>query len=201
MAEELSKDVYKKKKKHSKKTRKEKNMAEGPSKDVQRFPHEEHETRKDPEEPSKDVQRFLLEEHDVSCCLEILFCGGSTLILGEEDAELIRTSLAGLFKHKKRGPYGELGTVDSTQFCCFYGFAAASLMFNEQDIQCTGCGCEQEKVNAIVAELKKRQAMRGDRAKTRMAESTLESISLLHKKMDAIMEKLGFPPVTAKMER
>jgi hypothetical protein len=154
------------------------------------------------EEPSKpDVQRFPHEEHDVTCCCEVIFCGGSTLILGEEDAELSKTSCCGICKGKKRGPYGELGTVDSTQFCCFYGFAAASLMANEQDIQCTGCGCEQEKVNAIVAELKKRQAMRGDRAKTRMAESTLESISLLHKKMDAIMEKLGFPPVTAKMER
>lgn len=68
--------------------------------------------------------------------------------------------------------YGELGTVDSNTICCFYGFGAASLMPQEgQNMQCTGCGCEKENVDGIVAELKKRQQMRGDRAKMRMAET------------------------------
>jgi hypothetical protein len=154
------------------------------------------------EEPSKpDVQRFAHEEHDVTCCCEVIFCGGTKLILGEEDAELFKTSCGGMCKGKKRGPYGELGTVDSGNCLCFYGFAAASLMQTEQDMQCTGCGCEKEKVDAIVAELKKRQALRGDRAKTRMAESTVASLSSLHKKVDAIMASLDLPPVTAEMER
>mmetsp|Transcript_7883 Transcript_7883/g.16244 ORF Transcript_7883/g.16244 Transcript_7883/m.16244 type:complete len:158 (+) Transcript_7883:255-728(+) len=155
------------------------------------------------EKPSKvpDVQRFSHEEHDVTCCCEVLFCGGSRLILSEEDAELVKTCCFGACESKKRGPYGELGTVDSGSCCCFYGFAAASLMSSDGEIQCTGCGCETEKVDNIVQELKMRQGMRGDGAKTRMAESTIASLDLLHKKMDAIMNKLEMPPVTAEMER
>ena len=154
------------------------------------------------EEPSKpDVQRFEHEEHDVTCCCEAIFCGKTTLILGEEDAELKGTCCFGICNMKKRGPYGELGTVDSNQCCCFYGFAAGSLMRAEDDTQCTGCGCEQEKVDAIVAELKKRQALRGDRAKVRMAESTISSLTLLHKKMDAIMASLEVAPIADEMER
>jgi len=148
-----------------------------------------------------DVQRFAHEEHDVTCCLEVLFCGGTKLILGEEDAELSNTIFCGAFKRKKRGPYGELGTVDSNQCCCLYGFAAASLMPTENSFQCIGYGCGKDEVDGIVAELKKRQAMRGDRAKTRMAESTIASLSLLHKKMDAIMANLELPPVSPEMER
>lgn len=53
----------------------------------------------------------------------------------------------------------------------------------EEGGQCTGCGCEKEKVDGIVAELKKRQAFRGDRAKVRMAESTLSSIQELNSKV------------------
>ena len=68
--------------------------------------------------------------------------------------------------------------------------------------QCTGCGCEQEKVDGIVAELKKRQGLRGDRAKTRMAESTVQSLKLLHQKMDLIMEKLDIEkPAEQQMQR
>jgi len=154
------------------------------------------------EEPSKpDVQRFTREDHDVTCCFEVLCCGGTRLILGEEDAELIKTCWCGTCNDKKRGPYGELGTVDSSQCLCFYGFRAASIMPAEGQTQCIGCGCEKEKVDSVVEELKKRQALRGDRAKTRMAETTVSSLSLLHKKVDAIMEQLELPPVTAEMER
>ena len=63
-------------------------------------------------------------------------------------------------------------------------------MPTEGEGQGIGCGCEQAKVDAIVAELKKRQEMRGDRAKVRMGEATIASLKLLHKKMDLIMEKL-----------
>eukprot|EP00535_Pseudo-nitzschia_heimii_P003956 CAMPEP_0197180220 /NCGR_PEP_ID=MMETSP1423-20130617/4899_1 /TAXON_ID=476441 /ORGANISM="Pseudo-nitzschia heimii, Strain UNC1101" /LENGTH=156 /DNA_ID=CAMNT_0042630255 /DNA_START=30 /DNA_END=500 /DNA_ORIENTATION=- len=154
------------------------------------------------EDPSKpDVQRFSHEEHDVTCCCEVIFCGGTQLVLGEEDAELSRRCLCGTCTDKKRGPYGELGTVDSNQCFCFYGFRAASIMPAEDQYQCIGFGCQKDKVDQIVAELKKRQGLRGDRAKTRMAESTLSSLSLLHKKVDAIMESLELPPMTAEMER
>lgn len=100
---------------------------------------------------------------------------------------------------KKRGPYGELGTVDAGKCLCFHGFSIGSF-FDEGGIRCTGCGCEQEKVAEIVEELKKRQGLRGDRAKVRMGETTLCEIALLHKKVDAIMAKLDVP-VTEEMKR
>ena len=150
-----------------------------------------------------DVQRFDHEEHNVTCCIELLCCGGTKLIMGEEDAELIQTGCCGLCNSKKQGPYGELGTIDSNQTCCFSGFGAASLMTEDVPFQCIGCGCERERVESIVAELKKRQAMRGDRAKTRMAESTVQSLKLLHQKVDMVMEKLDveLPPVSSEMQR
>jgi len=133
--------------------------------------------------------------------MEVLCCGGTKLILGEEDAELIKTCWCGMCNTKKRGPYGELGTIDSHRFLCCYGFAAASLM-EEGASQCIGCGCEVEKVDSLVTELKQRQALRGDRAKTRMAESTVASLKLLHEKVDMVMEKLELvPPVSLTMHR
>jgi len=150
------------------------------------------------EEKGPDVARFKKEVHDVTCCLEALFCGQATLVLGEEEVEFIRTCLCGICKTNKRGPYGELGTVDSGDCCCFVGFSAGSLM-SDEEMQCTGCGCDRVKVDALVTELKQRQGLRGDRAKVRMAESTIASLDLLHKKMDAIMAKMEVTPM--EMER
>lgn len=141
-----------------------------------------------PDQP--DAKRFKHEEHDVTCCCEYLFCGNTKLILGEEEAELIKSSCCGICNTKKRSPYGEIGSVDSDFTCCFYGFGAASLMPAGQATQCTGLGCEQDKVNSLVAELKKRQEMRGDRAKVRLAETTVESLNELHQKMDMVMDHL-----------
>lgn len=157
------------------------------------------------EDPSApDAIRFKREDHDVTCCCEYLCCGNTKLILGEEEAELIKNTCCGLCTAKKRGPYGELGTVDSNTICCFYGFGAASLMPGPEgeNYQCTGCGCEQSKVDALVAELKKRQEMRGDRAKVRLAETTLSSLQELHQKVDTMMEFMNVPfPASATMER
>ncbi|MGK3749075.1 MAG: hypothetical protein ACI8RD_001367 [Bacillariaceae sp.] len=147
-----------------------------------------------------DVLRFAHQEYDVTCCCETLCCGSAKLILGEEDAEMSKNCWFGLCKSKKRGPYGELGTIDSNRTCCFVGFATGSLM-TEEDSKCIGCGCNGEQVDEIVAELKRRQALRGDRAKTRMAESNVASLKLLHQKVDALMEKLELPPVSSEMQR
>ena len=62
---------------------------------------------------------------------------------------------------------------------------ATSLMPIDGETQMIGCGCEQDKVANIVAELKKRQAYRGDRAKIRLAETTLSSIKELNAKVRA----------------
>ena len=97
---------------------------------------------------------------------------------------------------------GELGTVDKTTTCCFQGFAAASLMPGpEGTAQCTGCGCDRDYVDEIVAKLKKRQEMRGDRAKVRLAETTLDSLQELHKKVDIIMAHMDLPVQQATMDR
>ena len=141
-----------------------------------------------PDQP--DAVRFQHEEHDVTCCLEYICCGNTKLILGEEEAEMIKTACCGICNSKKRSPYGEIGSVDSTFTCCFYGFGAASLMPEGVQSQCTGLGCERDKVDQIVAELKKRQEMRGDRAKVRLAETTVTSLKELHQKIDMIMDHL-----------
>ncbi|KAG7349373.1 hypothetical protein IV203_011970 [Nitzschia inconspicua] len=144
-----------------------------------------------------DAVRFDRKDYDVTCCCEKLCCGSTLLILGEEEAELKGTCCCNICTSNKRGPYGELGTVDSETCCCFYGFRAGSLMPNpESGAQCTGCGCQQEKVDAIVAELKKRQAMRGDRAKVRLAETTVNSLNELHAKVDLIMQHLQIEAAT-----
>ena len=156
-----------------------------------------------------DAARFKHEEYDVTCCCEVICCGGTRLVLGEEEAEMSKNACCGICKSTKRGPYGELGTVDSVQTCCFYGFRAASLMTEAgegESVQCTGCGCEQARVLEIVANLKKRQEMRGDRAKVRLAETTLESIQQLHTKVDMIWELMtgnlnSSPVVVQAMDR
>jgi len=158
----------------------------------------------DPAQP--DAIRFEHEEHDVTCCCERLFGGSTVLILGAEEAELVRTLCCGACRTEKRGPYGELGTVDSSLICCcFYGFGAASLMTRSdgggEQMQCTGCGCEKERVDKLVEELKKRQQMRGDRAKVRLAESTVKSLERLHEKVDLILDHLQIEPPSDEMQR
>jgi len=158
-------------------------------------------------EPTQpDAARFEHKDEDVTCCCELLFCGGSKLILGEEEVEFNKCLCCNLVNEKKRGPYGELGTVDSVQTCCFYGFAAGSLM-GEDSVQCTGCGCERSKVDEIVRELKNRQALRGDRAKIRLAEATAEAVHLLNEKMDLLLAHFELenpgkaPPLVEAMQR
>ncbi|KAL7533888.1 hypothetical protein ACHAWF_004656, partial [Thalassiosira exigua] len=131
---------------------------------------------------AKDVQRFEQREEDVTCCIETLCCGSARLIMGEEEVELKKSCLGGICNSTKRGPYGEMGTVDTVNTCCFSGFKTDSLMAPDQ-AKHIGCGCEGEKVNDIVTELKRRQAFRGDRAKVRMAEATLKSLDGLNKKV------------------
>lgn len=75
-----------------------------------------------------------------------------------------------------------MGAVESVNACCFSGFKTDSLMAPDE-VKHIGCGCEADKVNDIVTELKRRQAFRGDRAKVRMAEATLESLAELNKKV------------------
>eukprot|EP00804_Cyclotella_cryptica_P009075 CCRYP_003158-RA/>CCRYP_003158-RA protein AED:0.17 eAED:0.17 QI:252/0.5/0.8/1/0.75/0.8/5/229/173 len=153
-----------------------------------------------------DAMQFDHQERDVTCCIvsPIFVCytlcrtnmrlGITFIFLFPIYFFTCRISL--LWEYQA---YGELGTVDINHVCCFVGFAANSLMTKQDSCQATGCGCEEEKVNDIVTELKKRQAFRGDRAKVRLAETTLSSIQDLNAKVDLILNHLNItPPETAK---
>lgn len=135
-----------------------------------------------------DVATFDTKEYDVTCCLDTLFCGSKKLTLGPDEAELAGNCCFQVCTSQKRGPYGELGTVDKSTCACFVGFIATSLTGDE--MICTGLGCDDAAVTEIVSDLKERQGMRGDRAKTRMGESTLKSLDSLHKKVDMIMDSM-----------
>ena len=51
-----------------------------------------------------DASRFEREDHDVTCCCEYLCCGSTTLIMGEEEAELMKRGFCGMCTAKKCGP-------------------------------------------------------------------------------------------------
>ncbi len=53
-----------------------------------------------------------------------------------------------------------------------------------------GCGCDAEKVDELVAELKARQLGRGDTAQIKRAEQTLERLDEIEGKLDKIMDHL-----------
>lgn len=153
------------------------------------------------EDMTPDSAQFKQMDKDVTCCCEYLCCGNSHLSMEPEEVEYRKTTCF-VCNYKKRGPYGELGTVDSSQTCCFYGFAAGSLMKQEGEIQCIGLGCDKAAVDEIVSELKLRQKFRGDRAKMRVAETTLHSLTELHTKIDAVMDHLQIKaPKAAEMDR
>ncbi|CAK9113412.1 Hypothetical protein (Fragment) [Durusdinium trenchii] len=139
---------------------------------------------------------------DSTCCCEALFCGSTKLHLGPDEVELEKTICLGCCHEKRKGPYGELGSVETQKVCgIFFGWSANSLMKNPEDVQCIGLGCDKGAVDTIVNELKERQKYRGDRAKVRMAESTLNSLRDLHQKVDRIMDHLGIAPGTEDMSR
>lgn len=55
---------------------------------------------------------------------------------------------------------------------------------------CPGCGCDAEKVDELVEDLKARQLGRGDTAQIRKAEQTLDRLDEIESKLDKIMDHL-----------
>ncbi|KAL3802516.1 hypothetical protein HJC23_012535, partial [Cyclotella cryptica] len=144
-----------------------------------------------------DAMQFDHQERDVTCCIEYLCCGNTKLIMGKEEAELKKNPMENLelwILIMFAALSGLLSSLTNNIFFLHYfqhSFVgwyydepcpANSLMTKQDSCQATGCGCEEEKVNDIVTELKKRQAFRGDRAKVRLAETTLSSIQDLNAK-------------------
>lgn len=88
---------------------------------------------------------------------------------------ILHSDLCG--NHVSKRPYGELGSVDRSNFCCC---VSAESAFGPVS---PGCGCEAEKVDEIVAELKKRMRSRGDTAQIQRAEQTLERLDEVDAKL------------------
>ena len=67
---------------------------------------------------------------------------------------------------------------------------------------CPGCGCEGEKVDNIVHELRMRMKGRGDTGNIQRAEEQLKQLKYLDAKVDLILEHLKItPPPKEEMER
>lgn len=74
-------------------------------------------------------------------------------------------------------PYGELGSVDRGT-CC--GCVSVESAFGPLS---PGCGCEEDKVDEIVHDLKERMRRRGDTAQIQRAEQTLERLDEVDAKL------------------
>jgi hypothetical protein len=83
-----------------------------------------------------------------------------------------------------KNPYGELGNVDKTKFCCC---VCVSSGFGELS---PGCGCDEEQVDKIVADLKARVRVRGDTGQIQRSEQTLEKLKVLDAKLVRLLSRL-----------
>ena len=83
--------------------------------------------------------------------------GIKTLVLEAEEARL-EVDCCWCSAHTRR-PYGELGSVDQTQVCCFSGIASD---LTKGCPLCPRYGCDRELVSQIASALKGRQQTRGD---------------------------------------
>uniref|UniRef100_A0A7S2LLC8 Uncharacterized protein n=1 Tax=Leptocylindrus danicus TaxID=163516 RepID=A0A7S2LLC8_9STRA len=111
------------------------------------------------------------------------FCPYETTIELEAE-EVVKTDVLICGKNVSRRPYGELGSVDKSSICCFQ-----ALHSNFGPIM-PGCGCDGEKVDFAVAELKKRMKARGDTGQIKRTEELLKKFNALDAKLDLIMDHL-----------
>jgi len=56
-----------------------------------------------------------------------------------------------------------------------------------------GCGCDEQKVDEIVSDLKQRMKGRGDTGQIARAEEQLDKIAQLEAKVDLILDHLNIP--------
>mmetsp|Transcript_40216 Transcript_40216/g.83778 ORF Transcript_40216/g.83778 Transcript_40216/m.83778 type:complete len:157 (+) Transcript_40216:155-625(+) len=128
---------------------------------------------------------------DFCCWLSCFPChfGGcpykTILLLEKEEVTRTDTNLCGTNSQKR--PYGELGSVGKGNCCC-----CVNVVSGIGEIS-PGCGCEEEKVDLIVIELKKRMRIRGDTAQIQRAEETLKRLDDIDAKIDIIMKHLNVP--------
>lgn len=131
------------------------------------------------------------------------FMGTKTLLLEPEEA-VATIECCNVCDLTTRRPYGELGSVDETNFLCCTGFQ--SDLTKGMPI-CPGWGCERELSADIVRELKARMKVRGDTGQIKRSEETLKEVQLLREEvgslkadMKAIMKHLDVPPQSPVLE-
>ena len=99
-------------------------------------------------------------------------------------------SLCGTSEQKR--PYGELGSVGKSNSCC-----CVSVHSGLGEIS-PGCGCSEDIVDEIVAELKRRMRERGDTAQIKRTEETLKRLALVDAKLVSLsyillgIERIGY---------
>jgi hypothetical protein len=89
--------------------------------------------------------------------------------------------------HISKRPYTELGSVDRGNCLCFVSAESALGPVSP------GCGCDEDLVDDIVSEFKKRIRYRGDVAQVRQAEQTLKRLEEVDAKLDRILNHLNIP--------
>ena len=94
----------------------------------------------------------------------------------------------GLCNVDSRRPYGELQSVDKANCFCCIGVASALL---QSGPVCPGMGCDNDYVNEIVTEMKKRMKERGDTAQLLRTEEALVEIKELRSEVSNIRSDLG----------
>eukprot|EP00603_Paraphysomonas_imperforata_P006110 CAMPEP_0114423782 /NCGR_PEP_ID=MMETSP0103-20121206/6336_1 /TAXON_ID=37642 ORGANISM="Paraphysomonas imperforata, Strain PA2" /NCGR_SAMPLE_ID=MMETSP0103 /ASSEMBLY_ACC=CAM_ASM_000201 /LENGTH=188 /DNA_ID=CAMNT_0001592475 /DNA_START=25 /DNA_END=591 /DNA_ORIENTATION=+ len=115
--------------------------------------------------------------------------GTKTLILEPEEA-VLETKCCCCYHSNSRRPYGELGSVDATTCCFCTGFTSGlTVVMGNSTILCPGNGCDNEKVETIVAEMRRRMRTRGDTGQILRAEENAKKIFELHQTMTLLLKK------------
>jgi len=137
---------------------------------------------------------FETKEYDVTntCCSIVLCCSGSRkLHLDPEEAKVVGTSCCSA--SVQRRPYGELGSVDKINQCgCLHSVSSGL------GPMLPGCGCQEDLVEEVVEELKKRMKARGDTGNIQRQEETIRLMKHQGQKIDMILKQLGVqvpPPI------
>ena len=91
--------------------------------------------------------------------------------------------------------YGEIGSVDKGNCCCFVrlGGGVGEIY--------PGCGCDNDKVDEIVTDLKARIRGRGDTAQIRHQEDALKRLDVVDAKLDLILKHMNIPTSEVMTDR
>merc|ERR1712086_1180309 len=119
------------------------------------------------------------------CCVPGVI-GNKVMVLEPEEAVLKVTNPC--CSVETRRPYGELGSVDTTNCLCCVGVSSD---LSKQMPVFVGWGCDGILVATIVEELKKRMKVRGDTGNIQRIEAVQQQLKAVDRKLDLIMQHLS----------